>query len=205
MIKSDDYKEKSKKNFNNKSKKFYKTPEGRVSEKTYAALIQKLNDKPFESLLDVGCGTGKVLSIIKDKFNSKVSGIDLSEGMIEKSRELLGEDADLKVGDSEHLLWNDDTFDVIVCNESFHHYPNPIGVLKEMKRVLKANGRVIIADPWLPNPIRFFTNLLLPLLNGGDVKIYSVDEMKKMLENCGFTSVDIKNSSYFFMATAIVK
>jgi ubiquinone/menaquinone biosynthesis C-methylase UbiE len=203
--KSDNYKEKSKNTFNRKSKEFYKTPEGRVSKKTYSALIKKLNDKPFESLLDVGCGTGKVLSLIKDKFNAKVSGIDLSEGMIRKSKELLGEGADLKVGDSENLLWNDDTFDVIVCNESFHHYPNPIAVLKEMKRVLKANGRVIIADPWLPNPIRFLTNILLPLLNSGDVKIYSVDEMKKMLESCGFTSVNIENSSYYFIATAIVK
>ncbi len=44
----------------------------------YAALIQKLDDIPFEYLLDVGCGTGKVLSLIIDKFNAKVSGIDLS-------------------------------------------------------------------------------------------------------------------------------
>ena len=83
--------------------------------------------------------------MIKNKFNAKISGIDLSKGMIKKSREILGANVDLKVGDSENLLWGDNTFDVIICNASFHHYPNPLAVLKEMKRVLKADGRIIIA------------------------------------------------------------
>ena len=171
----------------------------------YSALIQRLNEKTFESLLDVGCGTGNVLALIKDKFNVKVSGIDLSEGMIKKSREILGENVDLKVGDSENLLWVDDTFDVIICNASFHHYPNPVAVLKEMRRVLKTDGRVIIADPWMPNPIRYFVNLIFPIMNNGDVKMYSGNEMCKMLTICGFTSINIKNSCYFYIATAIAK
>lgn len=204
--KSVNYKEQSKKKFNKESRNFYKTSAGRISATMYATLIQRLNDKSFESLLDVGCGTGKVLSLIKDKFNTKVSGIDLSEGMVEKAKELLGESADLKVGDSENLLWEDDTFDVIICNASFHHYPNPIAVLKEMKRVLKPDGRVIIADPWCPNPIRLLINLLLPLINSGDVKMYSGNEMTKMLENCGFVSIDVELlRNFFFIATAITK
>ena len=162
--KSAESKEKSKMLFNKKSKDFYKTPEGIFSRTMYSALIQRLNEKTFESLLDVGCGTGNVLALIKDKFNVKVSGIDLSEGMIKKSRELLGENVDLKVGDSEILPWVDDTFDVIICNASFHHYPNPVAVLKEMRRVLKPDGRVIIADPWMPNPIRYFVNLIFPII-----------------------------------------
>jgi len=204
--KSANYKEQSKKKFNKMSRNFYKTPAGKASETMYASLIQRLNDKSFKSLLDIGCGTGRVLSLITDKFNVKVSGIDLSEGMIEKAKDLLGESADLKVGDSENLLWDDDTFDVITCNASFHHYPNPIAVLKEMKRVLKPDGRVIIADPWMPNPIKFLINLLLRLINTGDVKMYSEDEMTKMLENCGFVSIDVEVSrKFFFIATANVK
>ena len=60
--KSTYYKEKSKEIFNKKSKNFYKTPEGIFSQTMYSALIQTLGEKPFESLLDVGCGTGNVLA-----------------------------------------------------------------------------------------------------------------------------------------------
>jgi ubiquinone/menaquinone biosynthesis C-methylase UbiE len=203
---SDNYKEQSRKKFEKMSSNFYKTPAGRASKTMYASLIQKLNDKSFESLLDVGCGTGKVLSLILDKFNAKVSGIDLSEGMIQKAKELLGESANLKVGDSENLPWADNTFDVVTCSASFHHYPNPEVVLKEMKRILKPDGRVIIADPWCPDPLRILINLLLPIINSGDVKIYSGNEMTKMFENCGYASINVNISKkFFFVATAISK
>jgi len=203
--KSINCKEKSKKIFNKKSKNFYKTPEGIFSRTMYSTLIQRLNEKTFESLLDIGCGTGNVLALIQNKFNAQVSGIDLSEGMIEKSKEILGRNADLKIGDSENLPWIDDTFDVIICNASFHHYPNPVAVLKEMRRVLKDDGRVIIADPWMPNFIRFFVNLIFPIINNGDVKMYSGDEMSKMLANCGFTAINFKHLVYFFIVTATAK
>jgi ubiquinone/menaquinone biosynthesis C-methylase UbiE len=204
--KSADYKEQSRKKFEKMSRNFYKTPAGRASKTLYTSLIKKLYDKPFETLLDVGCGTGNVLSIILNKCNAKVSGIDLSEGMIEKARELLGDRADLKVGDSENLPWDNDTFDAITCNASFHHYPNPKAVLNEMKRVLKPSGRVIIVDPWMPYPIRIVANSLLALINTGDVKMYSQDEMTKMFENCGFESINVEVSKkFFFVATAIAK
>ena len=84
----------------------------------------------------------------------------ISPGMVEKSRELLGERADLRVGDSEHLPWNDESFDIVTCIASFHHYPNPEPVLREMKRVLKHGGSLIIADPWAPNPWRSLANFI---------------------------------------------
>ena len=53
--------------------------------------------------------------------------------MIEMAKKNLGNSAELKVGDSEYMPWKDNFFDVIVCNASFHHYPNPEKVLSEMK------------------------------------------------------------------------
>ena len=57
----------------------------------------------------------------------------------------------------------------------------------------------------MPNPIRFLANILFPIINNGDVKMYSGNEMNKMLANCGFTSINIKNLCYFFISTAIAK
>jgi SAM-dependent methyltransferase len=79
-------------------------------------------------------------------------------------------------------------------------------VLREMKRVLKPYGRVIIADPWVPNPIKFVTNLLLALINSKDVKMYSWDEMTEILENSGFASINVEiTRKFFFIATATSK
>ena len=48
----------------------------------------------------------------------------------------IGEEVQLKLGDSEAMPWEDESFDVIFCNASFHHYPNPKTALSEMKRLV---------------------------------------------------------------------
>jgi ubiquinone/menaquinone biosynthesis C-methylase UbiE len=56
--------------------------------------------------------------------------------MVEKASQNLPE-GDIRVGDSENIPWENEKFDLVVCNSSFHHYPNPKRVLKEIRRVLK--------------------------------------------------------------------
>lgn len=191
---SQKYKEKTRTHFEEISTHYSDSYAGKYTAPMHDSLIKELALITFASLLDVGCGTGTFLSIVSKRFDVKVSGIDISPGMIEKSREMLGGGADLRVGDSEHLPWNDKSFDVVTCIASFHHYPNPEPVLMEMKRVLKPGGRVIIADPWAPNPWRFFANLIIRtrLNRGGDVKVYSREEMHELLEKCGLTCVKWK-------------
>jgi len=144
-------KEETKTHFEKISSHYSDTYAGKYTAPMDDALIQELDGITFATILDVGCGIGTFLSTVSNKFDDEVSGIDISPGMIEKSRELLGESADLRVGDSEHLPWNDESFDIVTCIASFHHYPNPEPVLREMKRVLKHGGSLMIADPWAPN------------------------------------------------------
>jgi ubiquinone/menaquinone biosynthesis C-methylase UbiE len=163
---------------------------GKYTEPMHYSLIKELEGRSFKTLLDVGCGNGIFLSMVLNKFDVEVSGIDISPGMIEKSKELLDSRADLKVGDSEHLPWNDGSFDVVTCSASFHHYPNPELVLKEMRRVLRPDGILMIADPFTSNELlRFFANILIKFSKSGDVKIYSQKEMQELLEKCGFTLI----------------
>jgi ubiquinone/menaquinone biosynthesis C-methylase UbiE len=138
----------------------------------------------------VGCGNGIFLSMVLNKFDAVVSGVDISPGMIEKSKELLDGRAYLKIGDSEHLPWNNKSFDVATCNASFHHYPDTELALKEMKRVLRPGGILMIADPFTPNNLlRLFVNLFIKFSKSGDVRIYSQKEMQKLLEKWGFTLI----------------
>ena len=93
--------------------------------------------------------------------------------MLEIAENKLGNDATLILGDSERLPFEDSSFDAIVCNDSFHHYPQPDIVEKEVSRCLKQNGVFIIGDCWQPIGARQIMNYYMKHSNSGDVKIYS--------------------------------
>ena len=63
--------------------------------------------------------------VISEDSHRHLTGIDLSSQMIEKAKHQLKNKATLVVGDSENLPFFDQTFDIVYCNDSFHHYPNP--------------------------------------------------------------------------------
>lgn len=174
--------------FNTDAINYENTSDGRFCSRVYPAVLEEISAKPFASLLDVGCGTGIILSRITIK--SKLCGIDLCSQMISRAKETLKDRAELVVGDAESLPWKARTFDTVCCTFSFHHYPNPEKVLSEMNRVLRDNGRLIIADPCAPLPLQQILNLSLHLLKGGDFHIYSKHEMKQLLIKTGF---DLKN------------
>ena len=184
--KAGDYKEESRESFNKQTEKYDSSYYGKHGKKLHDNVISKLNHISFKSLLDVGCGTGNLLSHISSKFDAKIAGVDISQDMLEIAREKLDEKADLRVSDAENLPFDDESFEVVTCTDSFHHYPHPGNVLLEFKRVLKPEGCIIIADLSVPQPFRQLGNLLIPFTKDGDVRIYSESEIHKLLVNTGF-------------------
>jgi ubiquinone/menaquinone biosynthesis C-methylase UbiE len=187
------YKDKSKKYFDKKSVNYNDTFDGKYCNLMYESVMKKIKEQAFGSILDVGCGAGAILSMVTGEYSQvKAYGIDFSEKMIEKASGILGPKAQLTVGESDSLPWGDDFFDLVVCNSSFHHYPEPVKTLKEMRRVLAPDGRIIIADPWWTDTVRFLINLYLlsPFNFGGDVRIYGEQEMVGFLAGCGFVNVE---------------
>ena len=83
-----EYKEKSKYHFDEMSSG-YSNALSKYTEPMHYALVEELNGKNFKTLLDVGCGNGIFLSMVLNKFDVEESGIYISPGMIEKSKELL--------------------------------------------------------------------------------------------------------------------
>ncbi|MDF2986750.1 MAG: Methyltransferase type 11 [Eubacterium sp.] len=189
MEKSIAYKRKSQISFDNQADSYDSTYYGQHAQRLYDRVIETMNKYEYKNVLDVGCGTGYVLAEIIKQKPVETAGIDLSEKMLDIAKRRIGNEADLRNGDSEHLPWNSDMFDIVICTDSFHHYPNTRAVLNEMRRVLSPTGKLVIADPWIPSPLRQFTNLFLPFSKDGDVKIYSKTEMKRMFINCNLQAV----------------
>jgi ubiquinone/menaquinone biosynthesis C-methylase UbiE len=101
-------------------------------------------------VLDIGCGTGLFArKLLTTHPTATVVGLDLSESMLDRARVNCSDVSDRLVlvhGDSEKLPFADSSFDLVTCIHSFHHYPNHENVLREMHRVSKPNGQVLIID-----------------------------------------------------------
>ena len=187
------YKENSRRNFDKQAKVYDNSIYSMYPRKCYKSVIDEINNIMFNKLIDIGCGTGEILNrIANDK--DKYYGLDLSSKMLEIAKKKNNSKNITYInGDSEKIPFKDNYFDLITCVESFHHYPNPNNVSKEFNRILKKNGYVIICDMYRKQPLRFFYNILMKVVNTGDVKIYTIKEIKSIFESNGFKEI---NSCY---------
>lgn len=137
---------------------------------------------PAPSVLDVGCGTGMLSEQLLSAFPSRrLTGIDLSPAMVERARVRLAGRAEVREADAERLPFHDGAFDLVVCNDSFHHYPDPDRAAFQMWRVLRKGGALVLGDVWQPAPARAVMNAWMPLSHEGDVRIYSETELRAIL------------------------
>lgn len=177
-----DIKQKSKTAFNQQAVTYDKDIKGQHARSLYPVLLEKLSHISFHSALDLGCGTGEMIKLILQKDNLKeLYGIDLSEEMLAVAKSKLPEQVKLLLGDSEVFPFPDNAFDVVYCNDSFHHYPTPQNVLREVSRVLKPGGTFLMGDCWQPFVGRVIMNFYMRHSKEGDVKIYSKAELISML------------------------
>ena len=175
-------KEKSKAAFNRQAATYDEDMKGQHARSLYPVVLEELSHIPFQSALDLGCGTGEMLKLIlQEDTHKELCGIDLSEKMLAVAKSKLPEQVKLILGDSESLPFSDNAFDVVYCNDSFHHYPAPQNVLREVYRVLKPGGTFLMGDCWQPLVGRAIMNFYMRHSKEGDVKIYSEAEMVSML------------------------
>src|SRR5690349_5031002 len=110
------------------------------------SLVEKIRaalNNPNPRILDVGCGTGANLKMLADYGNAE--GVDISPQAVEFCRER-GLDS-VKLGAAEQLPYENDSFELVTALDVIEHLDDDVAGLREMRRVLRRDGRVLLFVP----------------------------------------------------------
>lgn len=103
-----------------------------------------LQEAPPGRILDAACGTGRHAAFLASRGH-EVTGIDRTEAMLERARRRVPE-ASFLIGNLEKLALDDDSFDVALCALSLTHLEDPAEAIRELGRVVRIGGQVVISD-----------------------------------------------------------
>lgn len=176
--------------------------------------------QPGESVLDVGCGTGALTRLARERVgeSGNVYGIDAAPQMIAVARRKAARcnlEIDFQVGLIEQLAFPDDSFDVVLSSLMMHHLPEELKRqgLAEIARVLKPGGRLLVLDIQPKQSqsdqsrIRrhmqqrgshaFFALLLHAGLERG------IEDLAPVMKEVGFTHIEIGETGFRTLGFAI--
>ena len=191
---SAEYKKLSLKEFDKAAEKFDDNDPSvyNMCRKDYPDVVAEAMKEPFSDLLDAGCGTGAMLGMFKKDYPDKhYTGVDLSEKMIETAKKKGLAGVRFVAGDCENFPFPDNSFDVVTCSMSFHHYPDPEQFFISLKRVLRPGGRLILRDMASNSSLLmwFFNRVEIPLVNKilrkGDVHVYTKTDIQGLCDVSG--------------------
>ncbi len=157
----------------------------------FARLLQGQQDEALrrlapareERVLDLGCGTGRALLLVPGAV-----GADMSVEMLRSAPP--GRAACAR---AEALPFRTATFDAALCTNSFHHYPDPLSTLREIRRVLRPGGRAVLVDPNLDHALARLTIYGgEALVFGMSVHLHSAHEWLALCTDAGFARATVE-------------
>lgn len=158
-------------------------------------ICRRVNDRR-PRILDVGCGTGANLLLLSKYGDAE--GVDVSEDALSFCRERGLEK--VRLGDGEELPYEDGTFDLVTAFDVVEHMDDDLAGLKEMRRVLRPGGRVLLFVP----TFMFLWGLQDEVSNHR--RRYRLPELERVLEQAGF---EVERTTYanitFFLPILLVR
>jgi len=122
-----------------------------------AALTQAIGNQPFQAMLDLGTGTGRMLELFAPLYRRGV-GVDMSREMLAVARANLERadvaNAQVRQGDLLALPFERDSFDLVTIHQVLHYLHEPALAIREAARVLRHAGRLAIVD-FAPHALEF--------------------------------------------------
>jgi ubiquinone/menaquinone biosynthesis C-methylase UbiE len=120
-----------------------------ASEEALRLLVDACGAGPDDTVLDVACGGGLVVCAFA-QVARRAEGIDITPAMLDRARALAAEkgliNATFRQGEAVPLPYPDGSFSIVTSRFTFHHFPDPLGVLREMRRVCAPGGRIAVVD-----------------------------------------------------------
>ncbi|MEO0982704.1 MAG: class I SAM-dependent methyltransferase [Pseudomonadota bacterium] len=139
----------------------------RMNRPAYDLTLSLVDPQAGQAILEVGFGTGKLLEMFSQAApRLHLAGVEPTETMLDvaNARKRLRERAgvlDLRLGTADALPWREDMFDTVAALHCFQFWPEPGRALREIRRVLKPGGGLVMvfrdhgkhAPDFLPNPV----------------------------------------------------
>jgi ubiquinone/menaquinone biosynthesis C-methylase UbiE len=154
--------------------------------------LARFRINPTDSVLDVGCGTGALLSQLSASHpQARLAGIDPSPEMLALARERLPPAVELKQGWAEGIPYPDGSFDAVVSCNVFHYIREPLVALTDMLRVLRPGGTLVITD-WCDDYLACrVCDWYLRLFNAAHFRTYPARRLRELLNAAGATEVRV--------------
>ena len=181
-------------------------------------LMNKVDAKVREHVLDLATGPGEPAMSIARMVgpDGHVTGVDLSEKMIELATQLARErrlaNTDFRVMDAEHLAFPDNTFDAVVSRFGFQIFTNPEAVAREAHRVLRPGGRIVVAIWSTADKAPGLHALVGPMLEYAEpdedgyiptpYELGAPGEMTALLAPAGFTDFTEERRTHMFVVAS---
>lgn len=165
----------------------------------YRVIGKILNIECEDSILEVGCGLGIGTALIMNEFEPlKIKGIDISRERIERAAEINKELIALKsiffrLENAENLLCESQSFNKVFSVEAIQHFESNLAFIQESYRVLKSQGRLVIASIFTSSKeASQKAEELLPF-KVGIVNWIPIDDLCASIRSVGFKDVQVKN------------
>ena len=180
--------------FWDKVSKFYDFFETVYNGKVYRGLGKKIAEEIGQNdiVLECACGTGAISQYIAPKCKQLIA-TDFSKGMLKQMSKKCRKFNNIKIryADMTQLKYGDNRFDKVVAGNVIHLLEQPYAVIKELERVCKAGGKIII--PTYINESKGHCNKavrLLELAGANFKRQFSLHSYQKFFEDAGYENVD---------------
>jgi SAM-dependent methyltransferase len=159
--------------------------------------LSHVSIKPRDTILDVGCGGGKTVSKLAGMANEgKAYGLDHSDVSVAMARKLNAgwidtRRVEIREGTVSELPFANEMFEFVTAVETHFWWPDVPAGLREVRRVLKPGGTILIVAEIYKGATTRMAKLVERHAPRTGIKLLSVDEHRHLLENTGFTEVQI--------------
>ena len=170
----------------------------------YKNVAAALNLQPEDDYLEIGCGSGFFIKSYASHARS-IAGLDHSEDMVKLAshynrKRIEAGTAEFRHGDAAQIPWEDEKFSAAAAIATFLFWPKPLESLKEIHRVLRPGGRLVISLGW--NADDGLDHMEHVKKYG--IKLYTGKEMQAMFQETGFSESSVTYSRGFMMPKLMI-